>query len=117
MSLLPPVDPKIKSTFWKCSLLGWCSPGIFLGLAIVLESLETNSLEDMSRLETSNCWFLTGRALVFAFVLPGCIILVLTLVYLTKTFIAIKQTVGVQVGLISGETTNFSIVSIKVGKV
>lgn len=97
MSLLPPIDPKIKITFWKCSFIGWGSPAVLLGIAILLQSLETNKLQDVSELKIENCWFLTGYAYIVAYTIPMILIFIMTTVYLAKTFIAIKQTVGVQV--------------------
>lgn len=97
MSLLPPIDPKIKTTFWKCSLIGWGSPAALLAIAIFLQSTGTNKLQDVSELQIENCWFLTGYAYIIAYTIPMILIFIMTTVYLAKTFIAIKQTVGVQV--------------------
>ncbi|EEB10009.1 conserved hypothetical protein [Pediculus humanus corporis] len=98
-NLLPHVDTSIKTSFWKFSLIGWCSPGILLCISIFLQSSEFDYtlILNVTDFKRTNCWFLSRKPFIYGYALPVIILLLMIIVSFIRTAIVIRQTTSLQV--------------------
>lgn len=98
VNLVPVADPRMRTNFWRYSLLAWGAPLLLLGEAVALQLRQKGgNLLDTASLRSTNCWFLDRDAFVAGFVAPVGVLLVVVALLLARGAAMARLTAGLQV--------------------
>ncbi|XP_049822327.1 adhesion G protein-coupled receptor E3-like [Aethina tumida] len=97
LHLVPITDNNITRHFLRYSLFGWGLPTVLLGASILIQYHDkAGRLLDTASLKSQNCWFLDQNSFIYGLVIPICLLVCATFVYLVRSAILARYIISMQ---------------------